>query len=134
MTSEIKGTENIEGMADKKCSMKLWAGFNSFLAIGAVLFATYSHFSKPQFIAFDIKGTTDSFLQQLQQSNLDDAEKSKRVKRFEQSLQSIIDDYKQENVIVLVKPAVISNVPDKTNEIKRRIAQRIKRAENVLGE
>lgn len=128
--------ENVEkNTTDNKRLSKLWHSFNSLLGIGAIAFASWSHFSQPDFIAFDIKGTTDVFLQQLQQSNLDSSEKSKRVKRFEQALQLTISDYKKENTIILVKAAVISNIPDKTSEIKKRIAQRMKSIEsNFLEE
>lgn len=114
----------------KKFSRHLWLGLNLAISLGALVFAGLSYWQQPSFASFDIKGTTDQFLQQLQNSSLNEEDKAKRIKRFEYVLHKTIAEYKQDNVIILVKPAVITNIPDKSVEIRSKIAQKMKQAKS----
>ena len=48
------------------------------------------------------------------------------VKRYNVALDSVIKEYESQNYIVLVKDAVVSNVDDKTGDIQKKIAQKMK--------
>ena len=86
-------------------------------------------YKQPKVVAFDLKATTESFLQQLQHSSLDEQSKNNTVKRFELAINRVMAEYEADNTVVLVKAAVVSSVPDKTSEIKKKIAQRMKQGE-----
>ena len=96
------------------------------IAMIALGLAVFDYYKQPKLVAFDLKGTTDSFLQQLQKSSLNEEGKAQTIKRYEKVLQQVVADYETENIIILVKPAVVSNLPDKTSEIRKKIAQRMK--------
>lgn len=131
--SEIITANEVEKKAtlfSRYHGMKWLIGLNFAVTLCAILFAWWIHFKQPHFVTFDIKGTTDSFLKQLEQTSLNEEEKIKRVKRFEQTLRMTVSEYRNENVVIFVKAAVVSDLPDKTVEIKRKIAMRIKQQED----
>ena len=102
----------------------------SFVMAGAAIgVAVMSLYKQPKVVAFDLKATTESFLQQLQHSSLDEQSKNNTVKRFELAINRVMAEYETDNTVVLVKAAVVSSVPDKTSEIKKKIAQRMKQGE-----
>lgn len=107
-----------------------WLSTLSFVMAGvAIGVAVMSLYKQPKVVAFDLKATTESFLQQLQHSSLDEQSKNNTVKRFESVINQIMAEYEADNTVVLVKAAVVSSVPDKTSEIKKKIAQRMKQGE-----
>ena len=58
--------------------------------------------------------------------NIDENQKNLMVKRYNVALDSVIKEYESQNYIVLVKDAVVSNVDDKTGDIQKKIAQKMK--------
>ena len=107
-----------------------WLSALSFAMAGAAIgVAVMSLYKQPKVVAFDLKATTESFLQQLQHSSLDEQSKNNTVKRFELAINRVMAEYEADNTVVLVKAAVVSSVPDKTSEIKKKIAQRMKQGE-----
>ena len=48
------------------------------------------------------------------------------VKRYSAAMDAVIKEYQSQHYIVLVKDAVVSNVDDKTGEIQKKIAQKMK--------
>lgn len=107
-----------------------WLSALSFVMAGAAIgVAVMSLYKQPKVVAFDLKATTESFLQQLQHSSLDEQSKNNTVKRFELAINRVMAEYEADNTVVLVKAAVVSSVPDKTSEIKKKIAQRMKQGE-----
>lgn len=115
---------NVGGNAHK------WLSALSFVMAGAAIgVAVMSLYKQPKVVAFDLKATTESFLQQLQHSSLDEQSKNNTVKRFELAINRVMAEYEADNTVVLVKAAVVSSVPDKTSEIKKKIAQRMKQGE-----
>lgn len=110
-------------------SYKVLSLISCVMAGIAIGIASMSLYKQPKVIAFDLKATTDSFLQQLQHSSLDEQGKNNTVKRFELSLNRVVAEYEADNTIVLVKAAVVSPIPDKTSEIKKKIAQRMKQGD-----
>lgn len=138
MTEEHQQDTETRSVAKKNTigGMKWWLGLNTALILGVAAFTGWQTLNQPQFIVFDMKGTTERFLKQLQDSNLDEQEKKGRVKRFERALQQTLAEYQNENTVILVKAAVVSKVPDKTMEIRRKVAQRMKQnqADSFLEE
>lgn len=100
---------------------------SSALAISALALAGYLYLNQPRIVSFDVKETTKTFLIQVGQLKVSEEEKARIVKRYEQTLNRVIEDYqKNENTTILVSNAVVSKVDDKTDEIKRRVAQQMK--------
>lgn len=83
-------------------------------------------FTRPNLVSFDFKGTTNTFLGQIAKLPLDEKEKELMTKRYQKAVSEIISDYDSKNTIVLVKGAFVSDVEDKTAEIKMQIAQKMK--------
>ncbi|TNH04044.1 hypothetical protein FHQ26_00585 [Testudinibacter sp. TR-2022] len=95
-------------------------------AVGAT-FQALSYYRQPKLVTFDMKGVTDTFLKQVANRNLPEEDNRKLIARYERELANTIDEYSQEQrVIVLVKGAVVTPVDDKTAEIKKRLAQRMR--------
>lgn len=86
----------------------------------------YFFFSPTKIVAFDIKATTNTFLKQVASLNIDENQKNLMVKRYSAAMDAVIKEYQSQNYIVLVKDAVVSNVDDKTGEIQKKIAQKMK--------
>ena len=83
-------------------------------------------FSPTKIVAFDIKATTNTFLKQVAPLNIDENQKNLMVKRYSAAMDAVIKEYQSQHYIVLVKDAVVSNVDDKTGEIQKKIAQKMK--------
>lgn len=118
---------NLSGVGAK--SYKLLPLLSCVMAGIAIGVAVTSLYKQPKVVAFDLKATTESFLQQLQHSSLDEQSKNNTVKRFEKAINQVMTEYEADNTVVLVKAAVVSSVPDKTSEIKKKIAQRMKQGD-----
>ncbi|GJI56959.1 hypothetical protein HEMROJRC1_20710 [Rodentibacter sp. JRC1] len=98
-----------------------------FLVLILALAINHFFFSSPKVVSFDIKSTTNTFLKQVATLNIDENQKNMMVKRYNLALDSVIKEYEAQNYIVLVKEAVVSNVEDKTADIQRKIAQKMKK-------
>ena len=97
------------------------------LACIGLIYLAYLFFSPSKLVSFDIKGTTNTFLKQVASLNIDEEQKNAMVKRYNVALDSVIKEYESKNYIVFVKDAVVSsNLDDKTNEIQKKIAQKMK--------
>lgn len=114
--------------ADSKAKMNpLLITLAKLLACIGLIYLAYIFFSPSKLVSFDIKGTTNTFLKQVASLNIDEEQKNAMVKRYNVALDSVIKEYESENYIVFVKDAVISsNLDDKTNEIQKKIAQKMK--------
>ena len=86
----------------------------------------YFFFPPMKVATFDIKGTTNTFLKQVATLNIDESQKNAMVKRYNTAMDSVIKEYEAQHYIILVKDAVISPVEDKTSDIQRKIAQKMK--------
>lgn len=114
--------------ADSKAKMNpLFITLAKLLACIGLVYLAYIFFSPSKLVSFDIKGTTNTFLKQVASLNIDEEQKNAMVKRYNVALDSVIKEYESENYIVFVKDAVVSsNLDDKTNEIQKKIAQKMK--------
>lgn len=114
--------------ADSKAKMNpLLITLAKLLACIGLIYLAYIFFSPSKLVSFDIKGTTNTFLKQVASLNIDEEQKNAMVKRYNVALDSVIKEYESENYIVFVKDAVVSsNLDDKTNEIQKKIAQKMK--------
>lgn len=114
--------------ADSKAKMNpLLITLAKLLACIGLIYLAYLFFSPSKLVSFDIKGTTNTFLKQVASLNIDEEQKNAMVKRYNVALDSVIKEYESENYIIFVKDAVVSsNLDDKTNEIQKKIAQKMK--------
>ena len=114
--------------ADSKAKMNpLLITLAKLLACIGLVYLAYLFFLPSKLVSFDIKGTTNTFLKQVASLNIDEEQKNAMVKRYNVALDSVIKEYESKNYIVFVKDAVVSsNLDDKTNEIQKKIAQKMK--------
>ena len=128
MESNNKEDSMILKAADSKAKMNsLLITLAKLLACIGLIYLAYLFFSPSKLVSFDIKGTTNTFLKQVASLNIDEEQKNAMVKRYNVALDSVIKEYESENYIVFVKDAVVSsNLDDKTNEIQKKIAQKMK--------
>ncbi|MEB7502468.1 type-F conjugative transfer system protein TrbI [Leclercia pneumoniae] len=97
----------------------------ALLAMTGVAYVTAKAVT-PDVVVFDMKGTVDLFIQQSSQMKLDEAKAGVLTARFNTALNDSLRDWQADHeVIVLVKPAVISPQPDITAEIQADIARRM---------
>ena len=106
----------------RKCDQLIVIVVSVLIAFGVA----YFFFSPTKIVAFDIKATTNTFLKQVASLNIDENQKNLMVKRYSAAMDAVIKEYQSQNYIVLVKDAVVSNVDDKTGEIQKKIAQKMK--------
>lgn len=106
--------------------VKLWGAFLLVLNFVTITALGVLYYQQPKFVVFDIKTVTDTFLRQVAELNVSEDKGKRLVVRYERTLNAVIDDYTRENTIVLVKSAAVSDLDDKTNEIKREIARRMR--------
>lgn len=102
-----------------------WAVVLLFIIVTAlgVLFG----FQKEQrIVMFDVRGTTNNFLDQVALLDITEPQKQAMVKRYQYHLTNIMKEYQDDGIIVLSSSAVVSQVEDKTDEIKKEISQRMK--------
>lgn len=119
----------------RKIKIKRWIGGLLLSNILTVIGLIYVVYQQPKFVVFDIKKVTDTFLKQVIELKLPEEQGKKLVRRYERTLNTVITEYEKEhNTIILVKNAVVSNLDDKTNEIKKEIAGRMKSGTELLDE
>ena len=106
----------------RKCDQLIVIVVSVLIAFGVA----YFFFSPTKIVAFDIKATTNTFLKQVASLNIDENQKNLMVKRYSAAMDAVIKEYQSQHYIVLVKDAVVSNVDDKTGEIQKKIAQKMK--------
>lgn len=85
----------------------------------------YMKSTEPEIVVFDMKGTVDLFMQQSAQLQLDEDKARVLTTRFNSALSDSLGEWQaSHNAIILVKPAVMSDLRDITNEIRADIARR----------
>lgn len=85
----------------------------------------YMKSTEPEIVVFDMKGTVDLFMQQSAQLQLDEDKARVLTTRFNSALSDSLGEWQaSHNAIILVKPAVMSDQQDITNEIRADIARR----------
>lgn len=100
-------------------------GGNIVLSLSSLVCAGYLYFNQPKVVTFDLKNTTKLFLEQISKLDVGEEKKQQIVRKYEKTLNSVVVDYQAQNMIVLVKTAVVSPVEDRTSEIQREISKRM---------
>lgn len=98
----------------------------AFISVVVTSMLVFKTMQQERFVMFNVKGTTNDFLKQVSQLNIDDKEKKKLVARYQKNLTDIIKGYQEQGIIVLSSSAIMTRVEDKTPEIKTEIAKRMK--------
>ncbi|WP_272664080.1 MULTISPECIES: TrbI F-type domain-containing protein [unclassified Providencia] len=100
---------------------------SSLISVISLTMAIYLYVSTPKLVTFDIKNTTDTFLNQVAKLDLSEEEQQSLMKKYERTINQIIySDYNKNNTIVFVKGAVVSNLKDETKNIKKQLAAKMK--------
>lgn len=82
--------------------------------------------SHESFVQFDMKGTTQEFVNGLATQKITAKETQAVVKRFTLAMQKDLQDYSfKHHAVILVSAAVISGLPDITNTIKAELVDQL---------
>ena len=98
-----------------------------FIALSMLLISIGGSFAlhlmvKKEIVEFDINHTIVSFEQDIAKSNLSDAKRDREIQRFTRTLDKIVLQYAEDNnVTILVSPAIISGAEDVTTEIQQAL-------------
>ena len=107
--------------------MKIGLVVSFLISIISLSIAVYLYVSTPKFVTFDLKNTTDTFLNQVAKLDLSEEEQQSLMKKYERTINQIIyTDYNKDNTVVFVKGAVVSNLKDETKNIKKQLATKMK--------
>lgn len=117
-------------------TLKWTVGVMATLAIGIASVFTLNLLNQERFVMFNVKDTTNNFLKQVAQLNLDENQKKNLVVRYQRNLNDIVKGYQEQGIIVLSTSAILTPVEDKTSEIKAEISKRMRvkpKQEEVLS-
>lgn len=130
--SELKDVNNDDGVVSAPKNRPLpdwlkWSGGGMLaLVMMIVVSMATQHFTRPAMVAFDMKGTIDTFIQQSAQLKLSEAEAKAKTALFNRALEDSLADWQnRHNAVIVVAPAVVSKVPDITAEIQESVHQRM---------
>ncbi|MCL1064294.1 type-F conjugative transfer system protein TrbI [Shewanella benthica] len=80
------------------------------------------HLMVKEIVEFDINDTITRFEQDIANSTLSDEKRKAEIQRFTRTLDSVVEQYaKDNNVTVLVSPAIVSGAEDATAEIQQAL-------------
>ncbi|WP_263071034.1 type-F conjugative transfer system protein TrbI [Enterobacter huaxiensis] len=112
--------------AKRQCLRNLALVVLAVTALNAAVTSVMIAWHSPVTVSFDIKSTVDQFTEQATEKGYDEAEMGLMTNRFTFSLNRALEDYQREHdATILVRPAVVSGVPDITDEIQRDIGRRM---------
>ncbi len=107
------------------------------LIVAAVLFFIFASYlttaltmrlTQPHFVSFDIKGLTDDFNSRTAmlgpKATAKDVQDMAAI--FNQTVQATLSQYENKGFIILVKPAVVSGMPDITEEVRANVYRNIR--------
>lgn len=99
---------------------------NTLISVTSLTIAVTLYLSMPKIATFDMKNTTDMFLKQVSRLNLPEQEQQALMKKYEKNMNAIArEKYAQDNTIIFVSGAVISNIHDDTKNIKALLAKKM---------
>ncbi|MEC6816851.1 TrbI F-type domain-containing protein [Photobacterium toruni] len=82
----------------------------------------------PRFAVFDLKGTVQAYSKDLAERGLDDSTLTLKTRQFSVMLDAVLTSYShQNNVTLLVEPAVIKGAPNVTRPLQKEISQALSR-------
>lgn len=120
-------SSDICGVNAMNNKMKAFLVINTLLTVGCIIAVVILYLSIPKLAVFDMKGTTDTFLNQVSKLNLSDSEQQGLIKKYEKSLNAVIkDEYLDKNTVIFVSGAVVSKIDDETKNIKSGLAKKMK--------
>jgi conjugal transfer pilin signal peptidase TrbI len=100
---------------------KIMGLFASWLLLVGITVLATRH---PSVVEYDMNDTIVNFHQSISQSELSEALREKEIARFTQTLEEVVNDYANDNhLVILVSPAVISGAVDVTEDIQRLLLQ-----------
>lgn len=112
--------------AKRQCLRNLALVVLAVTALNAAVTSVMIAWHSPVTVSFDMKATVDQFTEQATEKGYDEAEMGLMTNRFTFSLNRALEDYQREHdATILVRPAVVSGVPDITDEIQRDIGRRM---------
>ncbi|HHA2302488.1 type-F conjugative transfer system protein TrbI [Enterobacter asburiae] len=112
--------------AKRQCLRNLGLVVLAVTALNAAVTSAMISWRAPVIVSFDMKSTIDRFTEQATGRELKEGELEALTSRFTFSLNNALTDYQQRHsALILVKPAVVSGVPDITTEIQGDISQRM---------
>lgn len=112
--------------AKRQCLRNLGLVVLAVTALNAAVTSAMISWRVPVIVSFDMKSTIDRFTEQATGRELKEGELEALTSRFTFSLNNALTDYQQRHsALILVKPAVVSGVPDITTEIQGDISQRM---------
>lgn len=112
--------------AKRQCLRNLGLVVLAVTALNAAVTSAMISWRAPVIVSFDMKATIDQFTEQATGRELKEDELGLLTSRFTYSLNNALTDYQQHHsALILVKPAVVSGVPDITTEIQSDISKRM---------
>ena len=82
----------------------------------------------PRFAVFDLKGTVQAYSKDLAEQGLDEGTLTVKTRQFSVMLDAVLTRYShQNNVILLVEPAVIKGTPNVTQSLQKEVSRAIAR-------
>lgn len=112
--------------AKRQCLRNLGLVVLAVTALNAAVTSAMISWRAPAIVSFDMKTTIDQFTEQATERELKEDELGLLTNRFTYSLNNALADYQQRHAaLILVKPAVVSGVPDITTEIQGDIGKRM---------
>lgn len=128
--SELSPMEQIyvelDDLRDKLRYMKWGVFLLGIIAMGSTAILISNLINKEQFVMFNVKETTNNFLNQVSQLDIDEQQKKAIVARYQRNLTDIVNEYRAQGIVVFSTSAILTSVDDKTAEIKSEIAKRMK--------
>lgn len=112
--------------AKRQCLRNLGLVVLAVTALNAAVTSAMISWRAPAIVSFDMKTTIDQFTGQATERELKEDELGLLTNRFTYSLNNALADYQQRHsALILVKPAVVSGVPDITTEIQGDVSKRM---------
>lgn len=112
--------------ARRQCLRNLGLVVLAVTALNAAVTSAMISWRAPAIVSFDMKTTIDQFTEQASDRELKEGELEALTSRFTFSLNNALTDYQQHHsALILVKPAVVSGVPDITSDIQSDISRRM---------
>lgn len=102
----------------------------ALLALNAAISLLIVEWQKPVTVSFDMTDTVNQFMAQAASQSLSEAQSTQLVQRFNQALTVSLTDYSQQHrAVIVVSQSVVAGTADITDDIQRRIAQRMQDSE-----
>ena len=107
-------------------------GLGTFLwlvTVGITVF--FTQVFSPKIVEFNLEKTVGKFQSDIAHKDLSEAQSSKTVARFTTALDTALIEYaKDNNVIILVSPAIISGAADVTQPIQKKVLNSLKASQS----